>query len=269
MNLQGILLVSDLDGTLIGENFVVPQRNLDAIVRFQEAGGSFAIATGRSIRSGARYAALTHPKGPCICLNGTILYDYLQERMLWNCSLEQTSAAGYIQTLYDQFPTAGIEYFCQETIHILRRNAYVTEHLNHEHVSWQDGPPIDPTQPWYKALFADDADKKDAMEAFTHTFLHPGVRFVSSSENYLEMLPEQASKGKALMRAAEFAGFCMQNVYAIGDYYNDVELLDAAGVAVVPENAPDDLKERADLVVGHCYHGAVADLIEEIERQYG
>ena len=92
---------------------------------------------------------------------------------------------------------------------------------------------------------------------------------MSSSENYLEMLPEQASKGKALMRAAEFAGFCMQNVYAIGDYYNDVELLDAAGVAVVPENAPDDLKERADLVVGHCYHGAVADLIEEIERQYG
>ena len=60
----------------------------------------------------------------------------------------------------------------------------------------------------------------------------------------------------------------MENVYAIGDYYNDTELLEAAGVSVVPENAPDDLKEQADLVVGHCYQGAVADLIEEIERRH-
>lgn len=57
------------------------------------------------------------------------------------------------------------------------------------------------------------------------------------------------------MKAAELAGFRMENVYAIGDYYNDTELLEAAGVSVVPENAPDDLKEQADLVVGHCYQG--------------
>ena len=268
MDLSGILLVSDLDGTLIGENFVVPQRNLDAIARFQQEGGSFAIATGRSILSGGHYAELTHPKGPCICLNGTILYDYTQQKMLWDCHLDQRTAAEYIQRLYDRFPTAGIEYFCIKTIHILRRNAYVTEHLNHEGVSWKEGPPIDPAQPWYKALFADDPEKKDALEAFSATFPHPGVRFVSSSENYLEMLPEQASKGNALVKAAELAGFRMENVYAIGDYYNDTELLEAAGVSVVPENAPDDLKEQADLVVGHCYQGAVADLIVEIERRH-
>ena len=137
MDLSGILLVSDLDGTLIGENFVVPQRNLDAIARFQQEGGSFAIATGRSILSGGHYAELTHPNGPCICLNGTILYDYTQQKMLWDCHLDQRTAAEYIQRLYDRFPTAGIEYFCIKTIHILRRNAYVTEHLNHEGVSWK------------------------------------------------------------------------------------------------------------------------------------
>lgn len=268
MDLSGILLVSDLDGTLIGENFTVPQRNLDAIERFQAQGGSFAIATGRSILSGRRYAELTHPKGPCICLNGTILYDYAKKKLLWDCHLDQRTAAGYIQKFYDRFPTAGIEYFCIKTIHILRRNAYVTEHLNHKSVSWSEGPAIDPIQPWYKALFADDPDKKDEMEAFAATFPHPGVRFVSSSENYLEMLPEQTSKGNALIQAVKLAGFHMENVYAIGDYYNDVELLAAAGVAVVPENAPDDLKEQADLVVGHCHQGAVADLIEEIEKHY-
>lgn len=269
MDLSGILLVSDLDGTLIGENFQVPQRNLDAIARFQAEGGSFALATGRTILSGGRYAELTHPKGPCICLNGTILYDYAQQKLLWDCHLEPQISAGYIQMFYDRFPTAGIEYFCIKTVHVLRRNAYVMEHLNHESVSWKEGPMIEEGQAWYKALFADDPDKKDTMEAFAASFPHPGVRFVSSSENYLEMLPEQASKGNALRKAAALAGFPMKNVYAIGDYYNDAELLQAAGVAVVPENAPDDLKARADLVVGHCYQGAVADLVEEIERRHG
>lgn len=268
MDLSGVLLVSDLDGTLIGENFTVPERNLRAIERFQNAGGNFAIATGRSILSGGRYAELTHPKGPCICLNGTILYGYQRQKIVWDCHLNQHTAAAYIQKLYDRFPMTGIEYFCVKTIHILRNNAYVTEHLNHESVSWSEGPPIDADEPWYKALFADDPDRKDEMEAFANTFSHEDVRFVSSSENYLEMLPAQASKGNALRKAVQMFGYDLKQVYAIGDYYNDVELLEAAGVSVVPKNAPEDMKRQADLVVGHCYQGAVADLIEEIERRH-
>lgn len=73
MKLQDIFLVSDLDGTLIGANHTIPQRNIDAIRRFQEQGGRFAVATGRSVNSGERYCRQVQPKGLCVMLNGSIL----------------------------------------------------------------------------------------------------------------------------------------------------------------------------------------------------
>ena len=55
MKIADILLVSDLDGTLIGKDHQIPERNLEAIKRFKEKGGKFCVATGRSIESGRPY----------------------------------------------------------------------------------------------------------------------------------------------------------------------------------------------------------------------
>ncbi|NLA86727.1 MAG: HAD hydrolase family protein, partial [Clostridiales bacterium] len=57
-------------------------------------------------------------------------------------------------------------------------------------------------------------------------------------------------------------------IMAIGDYYNDLELIETAAVGAVPAGAPDDLKQCADLVVCSCENGAVADFIEYIEATY-
>ena len=60
----------------------------------------------------------------------------------------------------------------------------------------------------------------------------------------------------------------MENVYAVGDYFNDEELLEAAGHAVVPANAPEELQRKAELVVCDCRSGALADLVEFLESKY-
>ena len=54
--LTDYLLISDIDGTLVNTNKEVPQRNIDAIRRYQELGGRFTIATGRSPLSAVRIA---------------------------------------------------------------------------------------------------------------------------------------------------------------------------------------------------------------------
>ncbi len=81
------------------------------------------------------------------------------------------------------------------------------------------------------------------------------------------MLPAGIDKGVALKKLAERYGLSVNQIYAIGDYYNDIELLQAAGFAAMPQNAPEDLKHLADLVVCSCDDGAVADLIEYIEQK--
>ena len=93
---RDILLVSDLDGTLIGDAFQVPERNQIALRRFQQEGGRFAIATGRALDSAARYAHLTSPNAPCIVLNGTMIYDFDHSKILWEHPLPP-NAKEYVQ----------------------------------------------------------------------------------------------------------------------------------------------------------------------------
>ena len=51
-------------------------------------------------------------------------------------------------------------------------------------------------------------------------------------------------------------------IFAIGDYYNDLEMIEDADFGVTVENAPDKVKDVADLIVSKCEDGAITDLVE-------
>ncbi|MDR3645533.1 MAG: HAD hydrolase family protein, partial [Clostridia bacterium] len=85
---------------------------------------------------------------------------------------------------------------------------------------------------------------------------------------YFEMLPEGASKGETLLRLAQMLGIKKENTAAVGDYYNDIELVSSAGTGFAPAGAPQEVKAAAGHVVGSCEDGAVADVIEYLERRY-
>ena len=72
--LSGVLLVSDMDGTLVTGNFTIPQRNLEAIERFKQKGGTFTIATGRANTSVEKYNSILNLTTPAILYNGCLLY---------------------------------------------------------------------------------------------------------------------------------------------------------------------------------------------------
>ena len=61
----------------------------------------------------------------------------------------------------------------------------------------------------------------------------------------LDILPAGCSKASALLHLAALRGISMQQVLAIGDNWNDVPMLEAAGSAVLMANAPADLKALA------------------------
>jgi hypothetical protein len=61
----------------------------------------------------------------------------------------------------------------------------------------------------------------------------------------VDLLPAGCSKGAALKRLACARGIAREDVMAIGDNWNDFEMLDWAGQPVVMQNAPADLHEAA------------------------
>jgi hydroxymethylpyrimidine pyrophosphatase-like HAD family hydrolase len=80
----------------------------------------------------------------------------------------------------------------------------------------------------------------------------------------LDILNRECSKGHALKRWARERGLRREQVMAIGDNHNDLEMLEYAGVAVVMENASHELKQNGWRVTGSNAESGVAQAIEEI-----
>lgn len=91
-----------------------------------------------------------------------------------------------------------------------------------------------------------------------------GVTFVRSETTYLEVLPEGASKGAALRELAAARGVPLGRIAAIGDNPNDLDMIRAAGLGAAVGDAAESVRAAADVVVGTCAGGGVADLVARV-----
>lgn len=262
MKLETILLVSDIDGTLIDSHYQIPQRNREAIQRFMEQGGGFAIATGRSWESVEKCLSGLRVNRPCVLANGGVLYDMERHQPVESQPLP-AQAMEYTRLFMERFPQAGVEVFTASDVWVLRENDITRAHMGHEGIRFRTGSLQEIGEPWCKVLIA--SREQQEIMAYTQQMKMDGVRFVASSDRYWEMLPEGADKGSGITKLARLCGYPMERVAAIGDYYNDLEMLQTAGITAVPQNAPEELQQYADVVVCHCCDGAVADFVEFLE----
>jgi Cof subfamily protein (haloacid dehalogenase superfamily) len=265
-SMQGLLLVTDLDGTLVTDRGVIPERNLEAIERFTGKGGRIAFATGRSVLGTERFAAKVPLNTPSIVYNGGGIYDFKTKTLLWSRYLPQ----GYIslvKAVKTRFPDVGIEIYSGGGVHYLHKNEHTKAHIALLGVDATDSG-LDLLQS-NKVLFCGDAGRLLEVSACLEQMEHSGCEFVFSGPIYYEILPEGITKGTALAELAVIAGITPDRIMCIGDYYNDAAMLQAAAVGAVPAGAPEDIKAIAGLVVGPCENGAVADFIEYLEDRYG
>ena len=77
-----------------------------------------------------------------------------------------------------------------------------------------------------------------------------------------------ANKGTAVRKLAELLGVPMENTGAIGDYYNDLDMLKSVKHPACAGQAPEEIKEICEFIACHCNDGAVADFILYIENKY-
>ena len=78
------------------------------------------------------------------------------------------------------------------------------------------------------------------------------------------MLNEGVHKGTGVMKIAELYGIKRSHIAAIGDYFNDYDMLKTVGLPACCGQAPKAMHEIAKFHACHCNKGAVADLLEYI-----
>lgn len=80
----------------------------------------------------------------------------------------------------------------------------------------------------------------------------------------MEMLQKGTHKGTAIMVLADMLGIDRNHVAAIGDYYNDWDMLKTVGLPACAGQAPKAIHEICQFEACHCNQGCVADLLEYI-----
>ncbi len=262
--LNGLLLVCDVDNTLLTEETGLPQENLHALQQFCALGGSFTLATGRNVPSARRYLSQLPVNAPVILLNGGLIYDYSRELVLNSHYISREKALPILLQLMRQFPALGFEIMTENLqTYIVSANAATERHLRQEKFSavWADAEKV-PGR-WFKVLAAGPASACKAAEQYCrrHFSAESELLFQRTQACYFEILPAQTNKGTALRSLCRITGIRQQNAYAIGDYDNDIPMLQAAGFAVAVGNAPARVQRWADLVTGRCTDAGVAQFL--------
>lgn len=266
---RGVLLLSDMDGTLLDNKRRLSERNRAAIDRFVKGGGLFSLATGRMKASVDLYKLPICV--PAIIYNGAAIYDFKKDKTLWSNNLQECMK-NVVDQIIKRFEGIGLEIYSEGTIYITNENEHTIDHMIRERFTPVYFESLDEVpQPWTKVLLAWDPKKLPNVENFLKGFTEPFEQ-VYSEPQFLELLNKGISKGSGLMRLKQLMDEEISCIIAIGDNMNDIELIQEADVGVATGNAKESLKKIADFCCMDNDHDAIADVIDKVEsivRQYG
>ena len=276
-----VLLASDFDNTLVHTKAALdagstelppmPERNREALDYFTKNGGCFSVSTGRALPAFSRYAAELPINAPCIIANGAGLYDFRTEQYVETAFLDE-SIRPHIAELLRYDPALPFEiYHTDRRIHAMHPNRFI---LNHEHLTRTKIEVIDDFAavdfPLVKLLFEDERDKLDALNDYILSRdWADRYELIYSSDNLLELTARGATKGEMVLRLAKHLGIKREDIYCIGDHGNDISMAELSAIRFAPANAIDAMKALPDMhIVSHCGDGAVADVIEALDKKY-
>lgn len=244
------VVVADLDGTVRSRALGITPGVRAAVAAARARGVRVCVATGRMWRSAAPWVATLGADAPAILYNGGQVFDFATGRVLVDHRLPRETARDALHLLHRE-PEARVHLYLHDRVYAERpdplTDAYAAD----------DGVRVD-IVPGLASLLGEDPHKLLAigpparMAALGEAVRAAGVpvHAVQSEPQYLEILPAGVSKGTALGALLAALGVPAAEAIAVGDNWNDLEMIEAAGLGVAMGHAPAGVRARADFVCG-------------------
>jgi Cof subfamily protein (haloacid dehalogenase superfamily) len=270
------LLAMDIDGTLLNPEFQIAKRDLSALQQAQAAGIEVVLVTGRRHRFALPIAQQLGFDLWLISSNGAVTRSLSGETFHRDLLPAQTCLR--LCGAMREFRGNTVLTFDQET-----KGAIVIERMdeltgsirrwlekNMEYIEFvapiEKALARDPVQAMFCGSMARMKLTLDALDASgldgQITVLR--TEYPARDLSMIDVLNAGCSKGHALERWAAFRGLAREQVMAIGDNHNDVEMLEFAGHPVIMGNACEELRGRGWLVTlsnGECGVAAAVEAV--------
>jgi Cof subfamily protein (haloacid dehalogenase superfamily) len=265
------LLASDIDGTLLNPQFQIAECDLAAMRRAHDAGIEVVLVTGRRHIFALPIAKQLGFDFWLISSNGAVTRSLAGET--FHCDLMPREICRELCTVMQDFRGHTVLQFDKDT-----KGAIVLEHLDDLNSSIQrwlekNMAYIEFVVPLERALVSDPvqamfcgsmARMREAMAALQAGGMGNRVTILRTEYpkrdlSMIDVLNTGCSKGHALERWAAHRGYRREEVMAIGDNHNDVEMLEFAGHPVIMGNACEELRGRGwSVTLGNDQCGVAA-----------
>ena len=264
------LIASDLDETLLGPGSRVVEENLQAIKKCQELGIKFVPATGRgfySLRQTLEELGQADQAGQyTICYNGGAVFENKGPRLI-----SFTGMAGdLVEKIFKRGQELGLG------MHIYTEDQVYGYQLTQEEIAFCQGRADFATLPggdltalrasgarFAKILYVDtDFSRLKKLRKDLADF-EKVSEMSFSSNRYLEFNPPKVNKGTGLKKLCQELGYQLDETMAIGDSFNDLAMIKAAGTGVGVANVSPEMRADCDKITEKTFdQGAVAEAID-------
>lgn len=268
------LIASDMDGTLLNKDGTIPERNISAIKKAIEKGILFVPATGRANNTIPAKVFENFTVRYNLSSNGAAVYDRQENKFIYKNCMDTEITLKLLEYI------SSYDIICEVYIN---GNGYFSKKLLDNFEEYNINPSFIEIYKNIKIpvenLFNIVEKNPNDVEKINMPWIKPDVRTVllenlkkdwgdkiyitSSLSTNIEICSKTANKGDGLANLCKLLEIKPEEVIVFGDNFNDLEMLEFAGTAVVMENGEEEVKKIADFVTLSNNEGGVGYAIEK------
>jgi Cof subfamily protein (haloacid dehalogenase superfamily) len=239
------MIAIDVDDTLLNDEMQISEATKIALAAARDQGVLVTLATGRMFDSAQKIAKQLGFNVPIITYQGSLVKNLFDEQVFYERSVP-LEAAQFLND-YAVKNNLHIQVYHEDKLYVKEDNQKIKDYAamsNIPYIVTEDFTTF-LLKPLTKILYIDDPAKLDAIAIDLQKRIGSRVHITKSKANFLEFLHPEGTKGHAVK---SLAGYDISQVIAIGDSWNDHEMLEVAGLGVAMSNAVESLKQIADYI---------------------
>jgi len=241
------MVVTDIDGTIYSPENGITDNVKSCIQNLYKNGIKVVIATGRSYSSAKKIADRLEIECPFICYQGGLVNAY-DGKILDVKYLEEKPARKIIEICRKK--NIHLNVYVEDVLYVEDDNDYIKDYIGDKGIDYFKVNSFDELDfSKLNKMLAINYDT-NLIDELTYELKEkfPQIYVVKSTDFFCEIANKEATKGNGIKFLANKYGFSINDVMAIGDQNNDIEMVEAAGVGVAMGNGTDVIKSKAKYI---------------------
>lgn len=261
------VIALDLDGTLTNSDKIITPKTKEALFEYQEQGGRIVLASGRPTRGIVPLAEeleLAGYGGYILAFNGGRIINCKTEEVIYNTTLE-VSVVKELEDLAREYKTNLMTYEGNYIYALDTNEPYAREEFRISRIPLKEVDSLSAaiTGPVNKCLMTAEPSYLAKVEQEIKQIMGDRIGIYRSQPFFLELVPKNVDKADSLNILLKKLHMTKEDLIACGDGYNDLSMIQYAGLGVAMENGAEGVKKHADYIAPSNDEDGIAYILEK------